>query len=135
MTKEGISVDLEKIKEIEDWPVPKDVTDVRSFMGITSYYRRFIEGFSRIVNPITSLQKKGKKFDWNQKCEESFKRLKTVLTSVPILRIAHPNEEFVVCTNACNDVLGNVLTQEGHVISYESRKLKLHEKNYATYDL
>ena len=65
MTKEGISVDPEKIKEIEDWLVPKDVTDVQSFMGINSYYQRFIEGFSRIMNLINSLQKKGKKFDWN----------------------------------------------------------------------
>ena len=63
MTKEGISVDPEKIRAIEDWLVPKDVIDVRSFMGITSYYRKFIEGFSRIENPIASLQKKGKKFD------------------------------------------------------------------------
>ena len=63
VTKEGISVDPEKIKVIEDCPVPKDVTDVRSFMGITGYYQRFIEGFSRIANPITFLQKKGKKFD------------------------------------------------------------------------
>ena len=65
VTKDGILVDPEKIKAIEYWPVPKDVTDVRSFIGITSYYQRFIEGFSRIANPITSLQKKGKKFDWN----------------------------------------------------------------------
>ena len=108
MTKEGISVDLEKIRAIEDWMVPKDVTDVRSFMGITSYYRRFIEGFSRIKNPITSLQKKGKKFDWNQKCEESFKKLKTLLTSAPILRIVDPNKVFVVCTDACNEGLGSV---------------------------
>ena len=72
VTKKGISVDPKKIKAIEDWPVPKDVTDVRSFMGITGYYRRFIEGFSRIANSITSLQKKGKKFDWNLKCEERF---------------------------------------------------------------
>ena len=70
MTKERILVDPEKIWEIEDWPVPKDVTDVRSFMIITDYYRRFIEGFSKIANPITSLQKKGKKFDWNLKYEE-----------------------------------------------------------------
>ena len=102
-------------------------------MGISSYYRRFIEGFSRIANPITSLQKKGRKFDWNQKCEESFKKLKTLLTSAPILRIADPHKEFLVCTDACNDGLGGVLTQEGHVIAYESRKLKIHEKNYATY--
>ena len=135
MTKEGISVDLEKIQAIEDWPVPKDVTDVRSFMGITGYYQRFIEGFSKIAKPITSLQKKGKKFDWNLKCEESFKKLKTLLTTAPVLRIADPNKDFVVCTDACNDGLGGVLTQDGHVIAYESRKLKIHEKNYATYDL
>ena len=92
VAKEGISVDLEKIRAIKDWSVPKDVTDIRSFMGITDYYRRFIEGFLRIVNPITSLQKKEKKFDWNQKCEESFKKLKFLLTSAPILRIAGPNK-------------------------------------------
>ena len=104
-------------------------------MGITGYYRRFIEGFSKIANPITSLQKKGKKFDWNVKCEESFKKLKTLLTTAPILRIADPNKDFVVCTDACNDGLGGVLTQEGHVIAYESRKLNIHENNYAMYDL
>ena len=81
------------------------------------------------------MQKKGKKFDWNKKCEESFKKLKFLLTSAPILRITDPNKEFVVCTDACNDGLGGVLTQEGHVIAYEFRKLKIHEKNYATYDL
>ena len=104
-------------------------------MGITGYYRRFIEGFLRIANPINSLQKKGKKFDWNQKCEKRFKNLKTLLTSAPILGIAYPNKEFVVCTDAYNDGLGGLLTQEGHVIAYESRKLKIHENNYATYDL
>ena len=68
VTKEGIFVNPEKIKAIEEWPVPKDVIDIRSFMGIIVYYRRFIEGFSRIPNPITSLQKKGNKFEWSQKC-------------------------------------------------------------------
>ena len=76
VTKEGILVDPEKIREIKDWPVPKDVMDVRSFMGITGYYRRFIEGFLRIANLLNSLQKKGKKFVWNQKYEERFKKLK-----------------------------------------------------------
>ena len=90
VTKEGILVDPEKIKAIEDWSVPNDVTDVPSFMGITSYYWRFIEVFLRIANLITSLQKKGNKFDWNQKCKESFKKLKFLLTSAHILRIADP---------------------------------------------
>ena len=112
VTKEGISVDPEKIKTIKDWPVPKDITNVRSFMGITSYYGRLIEGFSRIANWITSFQKKGKKFDWNQKCEDNFKKLKTLLTSAPILRIVDPNKYFIVCTNACNDSLRGLLTRE-----------------------
>ena len=107
ITKYGISVDPDKIKAIEKWSVPKDVNHVWSFMGITGYYRRFIEGFSRIANPINSLQKKGKKFEWNKKCEESFKKLKGFLTIAPILRIAVPHKDFVVC----NDGLGGFLTQ------------------------
>ena len=78
-------------------------------MGIIGYYQRFIKGFSRIANPINFLQKKGKKFDWNQKCEQSFKKLKTLLTTAPILRIVDPNKYFIVCTDACNDGLGGVL--------------------------
>ena len=73
ITKDWISIDLEKIKTIEKWLVPKDVTDMRSFMGITGYYWRFFEGFSRIANPITSLQNKGNKFKWNQNFEESLR--------------------------------------------------------------
>ena len=61
--------------------------------------------------------------------------MKTLLTTAPILRIVDPNKDFVICIDACNDGLGGVLTQEGHLIAYESRKLKIHEKNYATYDL
>ena len=93
------------------------------------------KGFSRIANPITSWQKKGNKFEWSQKCEDSFQKLKTLLTTTPILRIVDPNKDFIVCTDTCNDVLGRVLTQEGHVIAYESRKLEIHEKNYVTYEL
>ena len=78
---------------------------------------------------------KGKKFDWNQNCEDSLKKLKTLLTTAPILRIVDPNKDFIVCTDVCNDGLGGVLTQEGHVIAYESRNLKVHEKNYVTYHL
>ena len=86
-------------------------------------------------NPITSLQKKGNKFEWSQKCEDNFRKLNTLLTTAPILKIADPNKNFIVCTDTCNDSLGGVLTQEGHVIAYESRKLKVHEKNYVTYYL
>jgi hypothetical protein len=133
--EEGIAVDPEKIEAIKGWPRPKNISEVRSFMGLAGYYRRFIEGFSKIAHPITSLQKKGIKFEWTTKCEENFQHLKELLTSAPILKIADPNEDFVVCTDACKEGLGGVLTQNGHVICYESRKLKEHERNYATHDL
>ena len=135
ISKEGILVDPDKIRAIMEWHVPKDVLYVRSFMGILGYYRKFIEEFSRIANPITSLHKKGKRFVRDLKCEEIFKKLKKLLITAPILKIVDPNKDFVVCTNSCNEGLGGVLMQEGHVITYESRKLKIHENNYATYDL
>ena len=72
ISEEGISVDLEKIEAIMNWPTPRNVTDVRSFMGLAGYYRRFIEGFSKVAHAITSLQKKGMKFEWTSSCEESF---------------------------------------------------------------
>jgi len=135
ISSEGIVVDPKKIKSIMEWPVPKDVVDIRSFMGITRYYRRFIEGFSKIVYPITSLQKKETKFNWSQKCQDSFNKLKELLTSAPILKVANPDKYFTVCVDASKEGLGGVLTQEGHVICYESRKLKEHERNYVNHDL
>jgi hypothetical protein len=76
-------------------------------MGLSGYYRRFILGFSKISHPITSLQKKGTKFEWTPKCEENFTLLKELLTSAPMLKIPNPNESFVVCTDACKKDLGD----------------------------
>jgi hypothetical protein len=111
------------------------VAEVRSFMGLAGYYRKFIVGFSKIAHSITSLQRKEKKFQWTEECESNFQRLKQLLTSVPILKIADPNKDYVVCMDACKEGLGGVLSQEGFVVCYESQKLKEHEKNYATHDL
>ena len=118
---EGIAIDPEKIRAIMEWPFPKDVEDIQSFMGITEYYRRFIEGFSKIAYPITSLQKKGTKFNWSQKYQDSFNKLKELLTTAPILNVENPDKEFIVCVDASKEGLGGVLTQEGHVICYESQ--------------
>jgi hypothetical protein len=118
--EEGVEVDLEKIKSIMEWPTPKDVSDIRSFMGLAGYYRRFIKGFSKIGCPIIALQKKGTKFPWTQKCEEIFQTLKHLLTHVPVLKITNPEADFLVCTDACKEGLGGVLMQEGSVICYES---------------
>ena len=135
ISEEGISVDPENIEAIVNWPTPRNVTDVRSFMGLVGYYKRFIEGFSKVAHAITSLQKKGIKFEWTLKCEENFQRLKNLLTSAPVLKVADPEKDFVVCIDACEQGLGGVLMQDNHMICYESRKLKEHEKNCATYNL
>jgi hypothetical protein len=135
ISKEGIVVDLEKVQAIREWPAPRNVAEVRYFMGLAGYYRRFIAGFSKIAHSITSLQRMENKFQWTEECESSFQRLKQLLTSAPILKIADPNKDYVVCTDACKEGLGGVLSQEGFVVCYESRKLKEHEKNYATHDL
>jgi hypothetical protein len=124
ISEQGIVVDPQKIEAIRGWPTPKNVSKFRYFMGLNSYYRRFITGFSKIVNTITSLQKKGIKSEWTFECEENFNFLKELLTSAPILKVADPNESFVVCRYAWKEGIGGILTQNGHVIGYESRKLK-----------
>jgi hypothetical protein len=126
ISKEGVVVDPDKVISIMEWPTPKDVFDIRSFMGLAGYYRRFIKGFSKIGCPITSLQKKGVKFTWTSECEERFQELKYLLTHAPMLKIPDPNNEFLVCTDACKEGLGGVLMQERHVIFYESIKLNEH---------
>ena len=132
---EGIFVDPEKIEAIMNWPTPRNVTDVRSFMGLAGYYRIFIEGFSKVAHPVTSLQKKGIKFEWTSRCEESFQQLKNLLTSAPNLNIADLGKYVVVCTNACNQGIGGVIMQDNQMVCYESRKLKEHKKNHAIHDL
>jgi hypothetical protein len=84
---EGIVMDPTKVEAIMEWPASTNVPEVRSFMGLEGYYRWFIEGFSKIENPIMKLQKKNKKFVWTEKCVEAFRRLKELLTTTPILKV------------------------------------------------
>jgi hypothetical protein len=135
ISEDGMAVDPEKVEAIREWSTTKNVKEVRYFMGLAGYYRIFIGGFSKIAHPITSLQRKGMKFQWTSDCERSFQHLKQLFTSAPILRITDPNEDFIVCTDACNEGQGGVLSQNGFMICYESRKLKEHERTYATHDL
>ena len=118
--KKGITIDSMKIKAILECLVPKDLHDIRSFMGLTGYYRKFIEFFPKIAHPITTLQKKSVRFIWNEECGDSFEKLKYLLITTPILKVVDPSKDFVVCTDASKEGLGGVLTQEGHVIWYGS---------------
>eukprot|EP00253_Pinus_taeda_P029921 PITA_29921 len=109
---EGISVDPEKVKAIMDWPIPKNAHEIRSFMGLAGYYRRFVEGFSKIAKPITTLQCKGVKYEWTEECNKAFSELKRLLTSTPILRVPDMDKDFTVCTDASKQGLGAVLMQD-----------------------
>ncbi|KAK1609258.1 hypothetical protein QYE76_032931 [Lolium multiflorum] len=131
----GIAVDPAKIKTVEEWKTPTTQTEVRAFLGLAGYYRRFVEGFSSIARPMTQLLKKDKKFEWTDKCEASFQQLKTRLTTAPILIMPDITKPFDVYCDASKIGLGCVLMQEGKVISYLSRQLKQHEQNYPTHDL
>jgi hypothetical protein len=132
---EGISVDPEKVKAIVKWLEPKNAHEVRSFMGRAGYYQRFVEGFSKIVKPITTFQCKGVKYEWTEECNSAFIELKRLLTSAPILRVPDMENDFMVCTDALKQGLGAVLMQDGGVIAYASRKLKKHKELYVTHDL
>ena len=95
-------------------------------MGLAGYYRWFIEGFSKITFPSTSLQRKGKIIKWTKECQDSFEKLKLLLTTTSVLRVDDPNKEFEVCIDACKEGFGVILSEEGKVVSYESHKIKDH---------
>jgi hypothetical protein len=131
----GISVDLAKVKEIVEWSIPSTVTEVRSFLGLVGYYRRFIEGFSKIAKPMISLLEKGKELNWDWKCQDSFNQLKLRLMSPAVLIMPDLQKGSNIYYDAFGQGLGCVLMQEGHVIAYASRQLRKHELNYPTHDL
>jgi hypothetical protein len=131
----GVSVDPSKITSITEKKAPTNPTEVRAFLGLAGYYRKFVEGFSSIARPLTQLLKKDKKFEWTEKCEQSFQELKKRLVSAPILTMPDITKSFDVYCNASKLGLGSVLMQDGKVIAYLSRQLRPHEMNYPTHDL
>lgn len=142
ISQDGVSPDSEKIAKVRDFPVPADTTSVRQFLGLASYYRRFVPAFASIASPLHQLLKKDANFEWSAECQSSFLKLRDLLTTAPIL--AYPRfgagEEFVLETDASLEGLGAVLGQvqeDGHVhpIAYASRSLQLHEKNYCITEL
>nr|GEZ96848.1 putative reverse transcriptase domain-containing protein [Tanacetum cinerariifolium] len=124
-----------KIESIKDWISPKTLTEIRQFLGLAGYYRRFIEGLSKIAKPMTKLTQKNMKFDWSEKAETAFQLLKQKLCSAPILALPEGSENCVVYCDASRKGLGTVLMKREKVIAYMSRQLKIHENNYTTHDL
>ena len=111
------------------------MSEVRSFLGLVGYYRKFVEGFSKIAAPLTKLTRKDVKYEWVDACQQSFKELKGRLTSAPVLALPNGRDGFVVYSDASRQGLGCVLMQNDRVIAYASRQLKKHEENYPIQDL
>nr|GFA64801.1 putative reverse transcriptase domain-containing protein [Tanacetum cinerariifolium] len=125
-----------KFSKCEFWiPRVQFLGHVIDSQGLVGYYRRFIEGFLKIAKPMTKLTQKKIKFEWGDKQEAAFQLLKQKLCSAPILALPEGSEDFIVYCDASNKGLGDVLMQREKVISYASRQLKIHEKNYTTHDL
>jgi predicted aspartyl protease len=136
ISRSGIAADPEKVKVVASWPRPRDLHEVRSFLGLASYYRRFISGFADIACPLHQLTAKGQPFVWEAAQEKSFQDLKERLVSAPVLASPQDGDEYVLDTDASLSGLGAVLQQRQdgtiRVIAYASRTLSRAERNYST---
>ncbi|XP_078799615.1 uncharacterized protein LOC144990300 [Oryzias latipes] len=136
VSAQGISTDPQKIQKVQDWPIPKNISEVRQFVGLASYYRRFVADFATIARPLHELTKKYARFDWTTECQEAFEELKERLTSAPILGYPLDSGELLLDTDASDWGVGAVLSQvqggEERVLAYGSRRLTTTEQNYCT---
>jgi hypothetical protein len=135
----GIEASPDKVKAVQNFPIPRSVKDVRSFLGLASFYRRLIPHFADIAKPLTQLTKKDKIWDWNQKCQESFDRIKSKLSSTPLLAFLDFKVPFILTTDASTVGLGAVLSQvqKGieRPVSFASRQLNKAERAYSVSEL
>jgi len=131
---EGISTDPVKIEAVQSWPIPRKLRDVRSFLGLCGYYRRFVPNFSEVAAPLHALTQKGRAFVWNSDCQMAFDKLKTLLTASPILALPLDGCQYLIDTDASDHGIGAVLSQvqdgEERVIAYASRLYSDAEKRY-----
>ncbi|THD19534.1 KRAB-A domain-containing protein [Fasciola hepatica] len=139
ISREGVHTDPEKVKQIQQWPTPSNLDEVRSFMGLASYYRRFVRSFAIVAAPLHRLTEKKSQFRWTEECNNAFQSLKEALTNSPVLAppVFSPEAEpFVLDTDASETGIGAVLSQNQNgierVIAYGSRCLNKHERNYCT---
>jgi len=134
VNKSGVHVDPEKIKAIEEWPIPKNVGDIHNFHGLASFYRRFVPHFSTIAPPLNELVKKDTPFVWGDRQQQAFDEIKATLTQAPILTLPNFEKTFELECDASRVGIGAVLLQEGYPIAYFSEKLNGPSLNYPTYD-
>ncbi|KAH9744181.1 hypothetical protein KPL70_003578 [Citrus sinensis] len=129
VSKDGILVDPSKVEVVSQWSRPTNAKEVRSFLGLAGYYRRFVEGFSKIAMPLTQLTKKNVKFAWTPECEKSFEELKRRLVTAPMLAIPNSSEDFVIYDNASKNGIGwkshcKYIPDSSHVLDYKPLQLE-----------
>ncbi|KAL9979865.1 hypothetical protein ACROYT_G017589 [Oculina patagonica] len=136
VTPDGVQPNPEKVRVVRDFPVPKNLKELRAFMGLANYYRRFVRGFAHIASPLNALTKKGVKFGWTQSCADAFDKLKRALVSAPILAYPDFKKEFLLFVDASSTGIGFTLAQKQNgkevVIAYNGRGLNRAEQNYST---
>ena len=134
VSKSGISADPEKVASVKSWPVPRNTSEVRSFLGFCSYYRKFVKDFADIASPLHKLTEKNKHFEWSVQCQMAFEKLKEIMTDTPILAFPDENSSIILDTDASDIGIGAVLSQvqdgRERVIAYASRKLNKAERRY-----
>ncbi|GFS61079.1 retrovirus-related Pol polyprotein from transposon 412 [Trichonephila clavipes] len=134
ISAEGVRTDPEKVSAVKNWKRPENLRELRSFLGLCTYYRKFVRGFSNITRPLHKLTESKQKFQWTKECEDSFLQLKEALTSSPILIYPQPDKPFILDTDASNESVGAVLSQEidgqERVVAYWSKCLSKPERNY-----
>ena len=140
ISEKGIETDPSKIQAIQNYPIPQTTTQLRGFLGLASYYRKFIKSFSKIAEPLNRLLKKKVDYVWTTNQQNAFQKLKDCLTTSPILTYPNFEEPFLIYTDASTIALGAILSQKDkdnkeHVIAYASRTLNPHEKNYSITEL
>ncbi|GFX85048.1 hypothetical protein TNCV_4998771 [Trichonephila clavipes] len=134
ISAEGVRTDPEKVSAVKNWKRPENLRELRSFLGLCTYYRKFVKGFSNIARPLHKLTESKQKFQWTKECEDSFLQLKEALTSSPILIYPQPDKPFILDTDASNESVGAVLSQEidgqERVVAYWSKCLSKPERNF-----